>query len=608
MIRRVFILFFMVWVLPVAKGAVSFTYTSPLCGTLIGSFTNTTTGSNVGYLWFFDDPASGSNNYVINFTVTTQTHTFSTYGTYKVKLYALNASNQPVDSIENTIKVIAAPLLFLVPNTFPTYCNGDIENNFLTATLDPAYKYTWNPTPLSSSAPNSVEYAFSQTQTYTVTVTDTTTGCTNSKSITVLFENCDPLTSQFTFTPPPCGNYTVTFKNTSLTSHHYRWYFGDPASGANDSIYKGDSSSVNHTFSDTGYFNVMLVAFDSLETKADSSVKQVYIYKKSLATIFNSDTTICSGMKVNLSGMGLGTATWTPNTSLDKDTGYVVVASPVSTTKYYLTTYNNGCTATDSLLITVLNKPDPGFNTDTLCIDEAYTFNAALPGQFYYHWDFGTGDTANGESTTYSFDTSGTFNVKLRVSNGVCDSSTTIPVIVINDPRPVFQPDKFKLEITKATFQFSNMSFFATSYSWDFGDLTTSTSISPSHTYLDTGWFRVILTAYNSRGCSDTFSVMIRVDNVYLYHVPSAFSPNLSGPEENEVFKAFGPPGTTKYEMIIYDRWGQEIFASTDEKIPWEGKDADGRICPAENYVYSIKFKDPNGKRMIFKGIVTLCR
>lgn len=594
------------------KAAASYTFTTPICGTLNGSFTNTSTGFNFGYLWFFDDPGSGaSNNYVVNFTKITQSHTFTAYGTYKVKLYIISASSQPVDSIEHTIVLAPEPFVMLFPSSFPTYCLGDNENNFLTATLDPAYKYVWSPTPLSSSSPNSVEYAFTATQTFTVTVTDTTTGCSNSKSVTVTFNNCDPLTSKFTFPPPQCGDFTVTFKNTSLVAHHYKWYFGDPASGTNDTLSKADSSSVTHTFSDTGSYYVSLVVYDSLETKKDSSVKLVYVYKKSSSNIFNKDTTVCIGTQIILTGEGLGIATWSPATGLSTTSGYSTTALVYDTLvpiKYYLTTNNNGCIAVDSVTITVLAKPNPGFLTDTLCIDEAYTFNSNINGYSYFRWDFGTGDTAVGSSATYSFDTSGVYSVKLYVFNGFCDSFTTKNVIVLNDPVANFSPDKAKAEINKATFLFTNKSNYASNYLWDFGDVTTSTSVSPSHTYTDTGWYKVVLTALNDLGCDDTFSMLIRVDNVYKYDVPSAFSPNQSGPYENEVFKAFGPLGTTKYEMLIYNRWGQLIFQSTDEKEPWKGKETNGKDCPAGNYVYTIRFKDPTGKRLIFKGIVTLYR
>ncbi len=609
--RKIIFLIFLSALFYSAKAAVSFSYTSPICGTLNASFTNTSTGFNLGYLWFFDDPGSGVNNYVLNLTKITQSHTFTSNGTYKVKLYILSAASQPLDSTEHTIKVADIPFLFLSPDTFPTYCIGDSINTFLTAASNPAYKYTWNPLPSSSSSSNSVEYRFKNTQTYTVTVLDTTTGCSNSKSATVRFVNCVPLTSQFSFPTVLCGVFTVNFKNTSLSSHHCKWYFGDLASGINDTLSKFDTSSVNHTFSDTGTYYVSLVVFDSLETKKDSSVKQVVIFKLGLATIDNNDTTICMGTKVLLTGSGMGTASWSPALGLSTTSGYATIATPQNTmapTTYYLFTNNNGCNAVDSVTITVLMKPDPQFSTDTLCMNELFTFNANSSGYPSYHWDFGTGDTAAGASALYSFDTSGVFNVKLSVSNGLCDSSMVAKVVVIKDPIADFVTDKNRAEITKAIFQFSNRSLNSSSFSWDFGDLTTSVDYSPMHTFSDTGWFKVTLTAFNSQGCVDTFSRWIRVDNAYVYFIPSAFSPNLGGPYENEIFKALGPEGTSKYEMLIFDRWGQEVFKSLNEKTPWDGKFSNGTACPLGDYLYMITFKDPTGKRLFFKGIVTLCR
>ena len=607
--RKVITFLFLFLLLNKTYSAVSYTYTSPVCGTLTTGFTNTSTGLNIAYFWSFDDPTSGASNFAFNLTKITQSHTFSAYGTYNVKFYILDLSNKPVDSVTHQILVVQAPNVLIIPSSFKTYCQGDSENNFINATLDPAFKYTWNPTPQSTNATgNSVEYRFTHTQTYTVTVTDTTTGCISTKSITVNFVNCTPLTSQFTFVAPLCGVLTANFKNMSLVSHHYIWYFGDPASGGSNILTKADTSSVSHTFSDTGSFYVSLVVFDSLETKKDSSVKLVKIYKQSYADIFNKDTTICIRSGVTLSGTGLGTAVWSPATGLSTTTGYTTIASPSVTTTYYLTTNNNSCTAIDSVKVIIQAKPVTNFKVDSLCIGDYYTFSAYNQNFTYYHWDFGDGDTAIGANAVHSYDSSGVKLVKLYVIDGPCDTQITNYLYVLSDPIASFTPDKLKAEITKANFTFSNKSTNSMTYIWDFGDQNTSTDISPTHTYTDTGWFQVILTAKNKLGCEDTVSMIIRVDNLYKYFVPSAFSPNEGGPYENEVFKAFGPAGTTQFQMTIFDRWGELVFTSTKETIAWNGRSSDGSICGTGNYVYLIRFKDPTGKRLVFKGIVTLLR
>ncbi|MEN8927796.1 MAG: PKD domain-containing protein, partial [Flavobacteriales bacterium] len=63
------------------------------------------------------------------------------------------------------------------------------------------------------------------------------------------------------------------------------------------------------------------------------------------------------------------------------------------------------------------------------------------------------------------------------------------------------------------TANFGNLSVGANAYLWDFGDTNTSTAITPSHNYLDTGRYKVTLIAYDSNGClePDTNELFVHV-------------------------------------------------------------------------------------------------
>ncbi len=65
---------------------------------------------------------------------------------------------------------------------------------------------------------------------------------------------------------------------------------------------------------------------------------------------------------------------------------------------------------------------------------------------------------------------------------------------------PVSEPTQADFEFSQsgATIQFTNESSRATSYSWDFGDLNSSTAENPSHTYTNNGTYTVELTATSS--------------------------------------------------------------------------------------------------------------
>ena len=62
------------------------------------------------------------------------------------------------------------------------------------------------------------------------------------------------------------------------------------------------------------------------------------------------------------------------------------------------------------------------------------------------------------------------------------------------------------------SYQFSNLSQGGNQYLWDFGDGNTSTQFSPTHTYLDTGYFEVSLIVSDSLGCLETDTAIIYLD------------------------------------------------------------------------------------------------
>ena len=78
-------------------------------------------------------------------------------------------------------------------------------------------------------------------------------------------------------------------------------------------------------------------------------------------------------------------------------------------------------------------------------------------------------------------------------------------------PSASFTTDKTSIE-EKQTITFTNTSSEALSYKWDFGDGTSSTDQSPSHTYNTAGNYTVSLTAYSKKEKkSDTYTQSITV-------------------------------------------------------------------------------------------------
>jgi PKD repeat protein len=128
-----------------------------------------------------------------------------------------------------------------------------------------------------------------------------------------------------------------------------------------------------------------------------------------------------------------------------------------------------------------------------------------------YQWNFGDGQTGTGQSISHTYASTGTYNVTLYVSTGGhCDDQIT-QVIQVN-ARPTASFTATTACLGSAT-QFTSTSTGQNinSYQWNFGDGSTGTGQSPSHTYLQAGTYQVTLTVQNSNGCSDQVSQSIQV-------------------------------------------------------------------------------------------------
>ena len=83
--------------------------------------------------------------------------------------------------------------------------------------------------------------------------------------------------------------------------------------------------------------------------------------------------------------------------------------------------------------------------------------------------------------------------------------------------------------------------------------------------------------------------------------LPTAF--NITSKEEsNRVFKpVLSFVKDYPYEFVIYDRWGQQVFKTTDVNAGWTGKDAK-KYYHTDYYVYTIKYADYKDKEYSKSG------
>jgi gliding motility-associated-like protein len=157
-------------------------------------------------------------------------------------------------------------------------------------------------------------------------------------------------------------------------------------------------------------------------------------------------------------------------------------------------------------------------------------------------------------------------------------------------------------------FLFTNSSTNAVSYSWDFGIYGTSTSTDPTLVLPEQATeFTACLTATNSAGCSDTECMSLVVLADFAVYVPNTFTPDNDG--INDVFYVMGDPSLNKnFRLDIFNRWGEEIFTSTDILQGWDGTYKGTRVMDGV-YPWRVSVQDPNTAE-IYKltGHVTVLR
>jgi len=159
-----------------------------------------------------------------------------------------------------------------------------------------------------------------------------------------------------------------------------------------------------------------------------------------------------------------------------------------------------------------------------------------------------------------------------------------------------FQPVALNTKTTSGTTPFS--------YLFDFGDGTTLTSATSdlTHTYNKDGQFLVNVTVFDANGCVSNCSDV--VDVRYKIFIPNVITVN--NDTLNEVFtlfmvhdeKHYKYNGPKPFTMIIFNRWGEEVFRSENADHGWTGDHNS-----FGTYFYQIQLGENR-----FKGTVSLIR
>jgi len=111
--------------------------------------------------------------------------------------------------------------------------------------------------------------------------------------------------------------------------------------------------------------------------------------------------------------------------------------------------------------------------------------------------------------------------------------------------------------------------------------------------------------AMDEHGCSDTVTDCFIMEPNYSLYIPSAFTPNSD--RVNDVFVPVGQY-IKNFEMYIFDRWGMQLYHTTDIKQGWNGTVGGGTPVQEDTYIYKILITDSEGNNHTYVGNITLLK
>lgn len=294
----------------------------------------------------------------------------------------------------------------------------------------------------------------------------------------------------------------------------YRWNFGDPASGANNTSSLGAPS---HTYTDVGTYMVTLQTQSPCCGWAKPDTHYVVVMPVVNPDVFitATSTEICEGEEITFGAVPYAGG---PSPTFEWFQNGVNGSNAISFTPTFI---NNGdqvyvrmtssypCPITptvNSETITVVVHPNPV--VDCSNVTDAYLgantgFNAAITvgtAPYDIFWQFGDGGSSTNQNAAHLYGGTGLYSASVEVTDTFgCSAICDVPVDIILPPY-VYAGFTYTVDAQceGTTVVFTDTSVGnPTLWTWDFGDGNQSVDQNPSHTFTGTGPYTIRFTASN---------------------------------------------------------------------------------------------------------------
>lgn len=446
-------------------------------------------------------------------------HNYSTPGTYQVTL-TVDQGNKCFSSITKTIHAHPVDANFSFTQNSSCF---PITAVFIDSSSSSAVSWLWDFGDGTTSALQNPTHTFTTAPAGEVTLTVfDVNGC----QAVAYKPNIINFDASFSVSAEGgCAPLNVEYYDGSVNANQWKWFFGD-----------GTTSSLQnpvHTYIYNGTYPIMLIS-KSIDGCMDTMTFNSITTDKPVANFISQNPTNCSPTLVSFTDLSTSAVSWLwdfgdGSTSVSQHPAHIYNIPGFYTIKLIVTN-TFGCNDT---LVRVNYIEVPGtiadFNVSAsqLCAESTVQFTDNSINATTWDWNFGDGNSSSQKNPVNTYINAGQYTVSLIVHNSQgCTSNFTFlnPIIVKPSPTADFSASD-SVSCTPFAVSLQNNSQNAVSYFWNFGDGTTSALQNPSHTYLNSGAYSIVMTATNQFGCSASKTI----DSIVSLITPVAeFSANIT--------------------------------------------------------------------------------
>lgn len=486
--------FITVYPKPLAQIAISQTSACDVATVFLFS----STAANIStWSWNFGDGSSSNQQ--------NPSHQYSGAGAYPVTLI-VTSPNGCTDTASSSNNITIGTSLIPSFTVDDSAGCGPLTVRF-DCTVPDAVTWNWDFGDGTTSAIDNPVHTYNTPGSYTVSLAVTTiSGCNGSVTIpNLIVVDALPIVNFTVLQDSGCAPFIPQFINLSSGAGSYLWKFGN-----SDSSLLANPTTL---YNQGGYFSVTLTAISPNGCRASLTRPQLIKVFAPRAYFTAAPLSGCPGMNVQFTHTGNAVNVTSYQWHFgDGTTSSLANPSHVYTAignynVYLIVTNSFGCkdTVYKGNYIQVVNGQIPYTVPDTLfvCQDNPIAFSDPTIGSNNWNWSFGNGSGSTSQSPSALYPTPGIYTVTLQTAMpGGCTQNFS-PFAIIKvlpyDPKPI------QLNLTNPckpyTVNFSTQTPDVTTYSWDFGDGSTSTLANPSHTYLQSGTYNIVLNMSIGEGC-----------------------------------------------------------------------------------------------------------